>query len=210
MRQIAKYLKYDGGPIQAHCLYTGTEKFKLNGQIEFQIFGSAKLNGHTIKDTNIRTQADDDILVLGKDSAVVFHKTPKNVETPEGYEPVPDIPDYMDEATASIAGMVEEVLRRRGLLAEGERSVLPEFDEQEFEDDEYDVRIPLSEATLLPNPNTDDKNDEIQSGQVVDSDLQQSTEVSPEVESVSDVNSEDTGMRDRVSDPVEMQQNSTS
>lgn len=153
MRQILGYLKYDSSPVKQGILYSAGDPFLIDGDVEFCLFGKAKLNGSHIQDTTIKMRCDQVKLVLEKSSSVVFYKVPTIKKAHPENEPVPDIPDYEDQAHASIAMMVEEVLRQKGLLAAGEAKP-SNFDElfDEFDDDDYEG-AEIDEYTLFEDPN---------------------------------------------------------
>lgn len=138
-------------PLRQGIMYYGSEAITFSGEVEFQVFGTAKLNGHLIKDTTIKVFADEGVLSLSGSSSVVFYKVPTHSRIDHGhYEPVPDLPDYGDDMTNSISMIVEDVLKRRGLLAESSTG----FDESE--DDEYDDEEEYHVSELFLVPDEDD------------------------------------------------------
>lgn len=195
MKQINAYLKYDGGEVHPHTMYTGTKPFLFTGKVSFQVFGIAKFNGCTIKDTTIQAKTDQGEIILDGKSAIVFHKCPLVLKQQEENVPVPDIPDYSSDAEMSIMLMVEDALRKRGVLpAEGAE---PDLDDNEYED-ELDARImPISPLTLLEDKHSDIHQDD-EPNQTIssDSDIQQTDVVrEPETDKM-DTDVSDTGLRD--------------
>jgi hypothetical protein len=153
MRQIKRCMEYDGGPILEQVLYSGPCRIPLeSGRYVVRVFGEVSYNGILLKDEVALHGGDLDVK---EDAAVLFVKAPAvPQETPEGFEPVPDVPDFMSEAEQSIYGMVQEVLRRSGLVpAEGEAkpSSPPEDTWDDDTDDDENLLVgPISNVTLLP------------------------------------------------------------
>jgi len=168
MRHVNDVMKYDGGDIKTGIMYTGGA-FKLDGKYSFRVFGKCVLDGVTITDSEVSIEKTGK-LTVSKDSAILFSVAPnKPAKTPEGFEPVPPVPDYMDDATRSIAMMIDEVLRTRGLLpAEG----ADQFDDDDIDDDDSDSLVKsVSSLTLLPNPNSE-KTPEPETPQILEDDME--------------------------------------
>lgn len=199
MKSISSFLEYTGGEVVPHVLYTSKVPIKLNGKFHFQIFGSAKFNGVTVRDTSITAILENSELVLSKDASVIFHRSPPLTRITEENVPVPDLPDYEDEATASIAAMIEDVLNKRGYFADRRTT---DLDDDEIDDDDDNTGLPVSSFTLLENLEADiHETDDVIENVNVHGDIQPSEPKNED--KVEDTNEgQNVGLRDAVEAPA--------
>lgn len=181
MKHILDYGKYDGGQIKEGTLYTGEKPFTTYGRTTFRVFGSARLNGHLIKDTEITTVSDNTISLVGKDSAIVFYRAPVPKPVQDEFIPVPDVPELLDDTTASIYQMIEDYLRKTKILP-GEAAKL-DFDDLDMDDDDEDYDgPPLDDYSLIEEQSDIDIGHE-EGAEILenaDSDIKQKNEIKNE------------------------------
>lgn len=196
MKQIIEFLEYDGGEIKKSVMYTGNKTFRFFGKCQFRVYGTARLNGNVIKDTEIRTDSEIELNLVGKESAIVFYRPPlKKKEMPE-FIPVSDPPEFIDDATLSIYSMIEDFMRKNGLLA-SESEPKASHDDVDMYDDEDDYEgPPLDEYSLLAEPTDILESDISDQGNAPDSGVQQTAEILAEESNELVPQVDDPGMRD--------------
>lgn len=144
MKNIIGYEKYEGGEIRPLIMYSGTN-FKCQGSYDYEIYGQAKCNlsglliqgrrrGHGLVD-----------LTLKPNACIVFWRVPSLVKHPE-YDPVPDVPEYADEATQHINYLISQYLEKLNI------PTLPKYQEYEEDLDEDEEEIPISTFSLVDHP----------------------------------------------------------
>lgn len=149
MKNIIDVLKYDGGDIKTGLLYiNGSDPIILEGKVDFKAFGTVRMNGVKITDTEFHCRLSKPTeFKVEKDSAILFNSVPIVSKQIDGFIPVPDVPDMMDAQIAQMHMLFTQWAKAQGLQVkdEGDSPSTNLDDDENMLDDEdlYDFDIPL-------------------------------------------------------------------
>lgn len=148
MKNIIRFEKYDGqSDLAVNVMYTGKE-FNINGKYDLEVYGQGKLNGSLVSG-RIRGYGIVN-LVLNQNASVVFWNLPREKRHPE-YEPVPDPPEYQDEATQHINFLIAKYMEKMGINIDIDNNdgMSDELDLDQDLDDDDDFDIPIDDFSLV-------------------------------------------------------------
>jgi hypothetical protein len=178
MIKISNFLKYSGEDFVQGNMYTDVKKAVVQGRIEFSAFGTVYLNGVAIKDTRVTIKlAKPTEVSTAKDSAILFHGTPPQLEHPVS-EPLPPVPDMEDEQIRMMHRLFEQWAMSRGLRAEGEGdSPSPNYpgddgdiEDEDLDPDDWDIDVPLVDPDNVQRIDTASRADSLESDGDISSD----------------------------------------
>lgn len=160
MKTIIDTLKYDGGPVEAHKLYTQGEDLVLEGTVHFRSFGKVKMNGVQVDNSEMRVRlVKPTVFQIMKDAAILFMEAPRLVREIEAPLPVPEPPEYQDEMTIQMRQMFQAWAKDMGLVSGGVGGPPPtaeEADDDWPEGDNYEEweDLEIDRDSLIPEDQT--------------------------------------------------------